>query len=583
MVPMLTGAQGTASLQLAWPSSNHTFSRCRHYFIAPTAWTYDRGSPRPRVAELSTAAAPASIPPCVSRKDDSFHLTQCSRLPLVPRARIPAAAGGSFGVLLAISREHDAPLLSQAERILLQLRAARRFGLAPVAYLGERVFTPIGCESPTPSRYFDRAAGENIWDYFFRPVSDYSLFRRPPGRRAVRVFVASTSKGERYTDSEADVDKGADKDDEIDEEVELDEVEALPPFEGLAIPPQAPLATEAESEAAWTKRVMGAEGLQAKRGFPTSSLSYAKLSASKKRRIRMARLVRRYLRIHPTLLANASRLLKPWRTSASSIVGIALPSASSASSSEAGLEAIHSILENYLNNESPGSVVLVVGGGAAQLSSFRRRHGEKNVVAQPEGCTIGVSSAVCTGRREIIDALLLAHSDLAVSVSREHPAVHFASWYNPRLPYAPAASGSEGIDAAFQLARNALVDGTAENWTKAMLVALDDVNSTAFIPGLSRLPPKPVKKVKQKQLWLPIEKGECKDHKARRMDLGECQAYASAAKKHFIGTSTDTGEYPGCTLWEDNNHVEFNNHDNERIGCVQAPRGKCVCMLKTPK
>ena len=108
------------------------------------------GLPSLRPKPASTAAAPASIPPCVARKDDSFHLTQCSRLPLVPRARIPAAAGGSFGVLLAISREHDAPLLSQAERILLQLRAARRFGLAPVAYLGERVFMPIGCESPTP-------------------------------------------------------------------------------------------------------------------------------------------------------------------------------------------------------------------------------------------------------------------------------------------------------------------------------------------------------------------------------------------------------------------------------------------------
>ena len=64
---------------------------------------------------------------------------------------------------------------------------------------------------------------------------------------------------------------------------------------------------------------------------------------------------------------------------------------------------------------------------------------------------------------------------------------------------------------------------------------------------------------------------------ARRMSHAECQTYAALEKKHFLGSSVDRAEYPGCTLWEDTQLVEFNDHKDERGGCNLGGRGRCVC------
>ena len=63
------------------------------------------------------------------------------------------------------------------------------------------------------------------------------------------------------------------------------------------------------------------------------------------------------------------------------------------------------------------------------------------------------------------------------------------------------------------------------------------------------------------------------------MRRAECEAYASRDKKHFLGSSMDKAEYPGCTLWEDTQVVEFNDHVEEGGGCNISPRGSCICHI----
>ena len=63
------------------------------------------------------------------------------------------------------------------------------------------------------------------------------------------------------------------------------------------------------------------------------------------------------------------------------------------------------------------------------------------------------------------------------------------------------------------------------------------------------------------------------------MSFDECSAYAERSKKHFLGSSVDRQEYPGCTLWIDTQVVEFNAHDLEHAaGCNLAGRGRCMCV-----
>ena len=67
------------------------------------------------------------------------------------------------------------------------------------------------------------------------------------------------------------------------------------------------------------------------------------------------------------------------------------------------------------------------------------------------------------------------------------------------------------------------------------------------------------------------------------MGFGECKEYARHEKKNFLGSSTDRNEYPGCTLWEDTQFVEFNEHDREGAGCNLGGRGRCVCLKRRDK
>ena len=66
------------------------------------------------------------------------------------------------------------------------------------------------------------------------------------------------------------------------------------------------------------------------------------------------------------------------------------------------------------------------------------------------------------------------------------------------------------------------------------------------------------------------------------MSLSECRAYAARTRRHFLGSSVEKKEYPGCTRWEDTQLVEFNDHKQEAgkaARCNHGGKGKCVCHL----
>ena len=111
--------------------------------------------------------------------------------------------------------------------------------------------------------------------------------------------------------------------------------------------------------------------------------------------------------------------------------------------------------------------------------------------------------------------------------------------------------------------------------------AEDDVEDEAkqFVPGLPLAAPK---RPDAETSWVAIGKGRCAEAKARIMTFDECSAHAKAVKKHFLGRSVDRDEYPGCTLWEDTQLVEFNDHKQEAgkaARCNHGGKGKCVCHL----
>lgn len=128
---------------------------------------------------------------------------------------------------------------------------------------------------------------------------------------------------------------------------------------------------------------------------------------------------------------------------------------------------------------------------------------------------------------------------------------------------------------------------SAQSHAQAMMEALGSGDETAepiggaasrahaFIPGL---PTPRRRRTEPSDEHVHILQGRCSAKKAQVMSFGECKAFAAREKKHFLGRSVDATEYPGCTLWDDTQLVEFNGHANEQMGCIQAPRGHCICI-----
>ena len=548
---------------------------CESYLVHPLPTWRSRPSAQPRLGELFHAD---SLPiPCGGGSADAVWSGElCASAPLVPRRSPPWQSGSRVRVLMTTSDAPAEPLLVQIERTLLLLRAARAQGMVPAVFLGRHAFSPAcaAASRGAANRYYDEAAGDNIWNYYFEPpVPAYapgSIVRQP-----ARVFVAlpaSTSDG---------------KSDDDEEE------------EGGSVGG-------------------GSGDVGGPAAAPTRSEPAGRPARERKRR-RLARLLRDYVRVRPEVGRAAQRLLVPWRRQASALLGVALGVAPTAERTREAMQGhISTFLRAHGTGTGPGAAVVVVGARPSELAGLRARHGAQRVRARADGearCVDGRGDASggdasdggrCAGFTELIDALLLAHCDYLLTEG--HPAAEFAMWWNARLleahldldarPLGGAAPGQLQTPMLpwARRGRSWQPDASALSHARAMLAALDAMaNRTGarahvhmpqdgsaavgFVPGLPR-PTRQQLLRQQPKSWVTISEGRCaKTPSARIMRRDECEAYANEAKRHFLGSSTDTAEYPGCTLWADTQLVEFNDHADEGQGCNIAPRGSCVCHV----
>lgn len=107
---------------------------------------------------------------------------QCSRRLLVPPALPPSHAHRiGIDVLLATSDHFGHGLFAMVQRVLNQIDFARRRGLEPAVFLGERTFMePQACEYGI-NPYHYAPAGDNVWEYWFEQPGNYT-----PGIATVR-------------------------------------------------------------------------------------------------------------------------------------------------------------------------------------------------------------------------------------------------------------------------------------------------------------------------------------------------------------------------------------------------------------
>jgi len=145
----------------------------------------------------------------------AWTVLQCSAVPLVPRpsASWPRALKAPFAaepisVLMLVSDHNNHGLFAQVERVLNQLMLAEALGLTPHVFTGQKVFnSPDSCDIGE-NQYFDPSRGDNVWEYYFEPVSAYRTGdERLEGRpvRAGRDLGArangSTKRGANYVAS----------------------------------------------------------------------------------------------------------------------------------------------------------------------------------------------------------------------------------------------------------------------------------------------------------------------------------------------------------------------------------------------
>jgi hypothetical protein len=518
-------------------------------------------------SEQCNAVDPFSAP--------EWTVEQCAPTSLVPRSTSPHdLLLGRVNVLLAIVDQPRVPFLKQVEQVLLQLHASMQIGMLPAVFMGSTAFVPSAC-APRRSPYQDDALGANAWDHHFAPLTrTYAAGDSTAGGRPVRLFVASASDI-RNLDSRPK---------------QAAIARAGPVAGGGAFDDGQAFASTQEADSAL--------------GQHDSSRPLTEIA---RRRLRMARLVRRFLRVKSVRLRAAAGLLRAWRERNSRLLGIAMATAAD-SVRPPRIEALQRIVSAFLHSHGAAAQIVVVGASPAELHTLRQRHGAQRLHTQDDGGARGhpcgtrdSSRGSCRGHREIVDGLLLAHCDYLITAG--HPAAEFAMWYNPQLLEAHLDL-DEGTLLPQGIEKRMLptwVGGTwsfptgAREQSMKMLDALNQTTGTvpaavrigdestsamktSFEPGL----PAPVRRREKAIPWVEVLSGTCHDASARRLRMEECRAYATTQKKHFLGRSIDRNEYPGCTIWLDTLLVEFNDHADDHMGCNLAGRGKCICT-KTPR
>ena len=159
-----------------------------------------------KVLRPGASQIPCSECPGNPYRRQVWSVLQCAAgRPLVPQfsRRWPSAlrapwAAEPVNVLLVVSDHNNHGLFAQVERVLNQLHLAQTLGFVPHIFLGLKVFNaPDACDIGD-NQYFDAAHGDNVWEYYFEPVSAYRTGDERLAGRPVRLLSASLDDSRRY-------------------------------------------------------------------------------------------------------------------------------------------------------------------------------------------------------------------------------------------------------------------------------------------------------------------------------------------------------------------------------------------------
>ena len=115
---------------------------------------------------------------------------------LVPLA--PPGVSGSVSVLLVGSDHNNHGFFAQVERVLNQLHLADTLGLLPSVFLGRKVAAAPDACGIGENQYFDAGRGPNVWEYYFEPVSTYTLGAATLHGRPVKLLLTPAEDARRH-------------------------------------------------------------------------------------------------------------------------------------------------------------------------------------------------------------------------------------------------------------------------------------------------------------------------------------------------------------------------------------------------
>ena len=173
-----------------WPRLGEVFMRPAHLPNASVCDGYGVGPRRVRRKCTSCPGDPFARP--------EWSVLQCASVPLAPPPSPSGAASPAIDVLLVVSDHNNHGLFGQVERVLNQLHLAGSRGLTPFVFLGRKVVaSPDSCEVGE-NQYYDPTAGDNVWEYYFEQVSDYRLGMASLQSRPVRLLFAAVHDTRRH-------------------------------------------------------------------------------------------------------------------------------------------------------------------------------------------------------------------------------------------------------------------------------------------------------------------------------------------------------------------------------------------------
>ena len=561
-----------------------------------------------------------------------WSVLQCASVPLAPPPSPSGAASSTIDVLLVVSDHNNHGLFGQVERVLNQLHLAGSRGLTPFVFLGRKVVaSPDACEVGE-NQYYDPAAGDNVWEYYFEQVSDYRLGAATLHSRPVRLLFAAVHDTRRHA-----------------------------------------IMHSGDAVASYFEFQRYDENLHTIRT-----------------RVRhmAAGLVRRWVRVRAPLRHAARELLLPWRKRSSHILGVHFRGTDKVTHPRIPPDVFFTKIDQYLAAHAD-ALVLLCTDDAKDYAAFAARYGAKLVSRGSGYATRNVVRDPSLprhrkGEEALIDALLLAHTDFLLKGTSSLS--EFAIWYNEHLIEAHLDLQLTGaaLSSPAYTSRLPTWFGGPRQVAELTTKQRDDMLQELAAPAAAIAPAAPVVKTKQlgrrrnsglpggkrsggrwagtfdskagrgrrngrrprgwrtrgdtgsapvpdwpRQLsfephfglqrataehagesltglpslprpapatsspaqgpsgegslrMVAITSGRCRSvspGRGRLMTPVECAAHAKAEGLTFIGSNTERAEYPGCIRWE-SGHVEYNDHSDEAGGCALGRTARCVCAVE---